>query len=135
MVPFLEARGLLHEAATPSALDTFHSAILGKRPVDFTANGFAGERRNVAAGRMPQKRRLADMELSPAITVLSAAWRQATMTDEQLAIQAVSDAQRILEEYLQPRPRNNERVILDRLVEVLERPDLLVAVTRMQSGR
>jgi hypothetical protein len=84
---------------------------------------------------MPQKRRLADMELYPAMTVLSAAWRQATMTDEQLAIQAVSDAQRILEEYLQPRPRNNERVILDRLVEVLERPDLLVAVTRMQSGR
>ena len=54
------------------------------------------------------------------------------MTDEQLALQAVSDAQRILEEYLEPRPRNNERIILDRLVEVLERPDLLVAVNRMQ---
>ncbi|MGY3420779.1 hypothetical protein ACVWZW_001254 [Bradyrhizobium sp. F1.13.4] len=27
------------------------------------------------------------------------------MTDEQLALQAVSDAQRILEEYLEPRPR------------------------------
>ncbi|MET4400181.1 hypothetical protein ABIB67_008379, partial [Bradyrhizobium sp. F1.2.1] len=26
------------------------------------------------------------------------------MTDEQLALQAVSDAQRILEEYLEPRP-------------------------------
>jgi hypothetical protein len=54
------------------------------------------------------------------------------MTDEQLALQAVSDAQRILEEYLEPRPRNNERLILDKLVEVLERPDLLVAVNRMQ---
>jgi hypothetical protein len=54
------------------------------------------------------------------------------MTDEQLALQAVSDAQRILEEYLEPRPRNNERIILDKLVEVLERPDLLVAVDRMQ---
>jgi hypothetical protein len=54
------------------------------------------------------------------------------MTDEQLALQAVCDAQGILEEYLQPRPRNNERVILDRLVEVLERPELLVAVNRMQ---
>ena len=54
------------------------------------------------------------------------------MTDQELALQAVSDAQRILEEYLQPRPRNNERVIIDRLVEVLERPDLLVAVDRMQ---
>ena len=54
------------------------------------------------------------------------------MTDEQLALQAVSDAQQLLEEYLEPRPRNNERVILDKLVEVLERPDLLVAVTRMK---
>ncbi|MFG3593729.1 hypothetical protein [Bradyrhizobium sp. RDI18] len=57
------------------------------------------------------------------------------MTDEQLALQAVSDAQRILEEYLEPIRRNNERVILDKLVEVLERPELLVAVTRMQGGR
>ena len=56
------------------------------------------------------------------------------MTDEQLALQAVSDAQQLLE-YLEPRPRNNERVILDKLVEVLERPDLLVAVTRMKGAR
>ncbi len=42
------------------------------------------------------------------------------MTDQQLALQAVSEAQRILEEYLEPRPHNHER-ILDRLVEVLER--------------
>lgn len=56
------------------------------------------------------------------------------MTDEQLALQAVSDAQRILEKYLEPRPRNNERIILDKLVEVLERPDLLVAVHRMLRG-
>jgi len=55
------------------------------------------------------------------------------MTDQQLAVQAVSDAQRILEEYLEPRPHNNEH-ILDRLVEVLERPDLLVAVDRLQRG-
>ena len=56
------------------------------------------------------------------------------MTDQQLALQAVSDAQRILEEYSEPRPRNNERIILDRLVEVLEQPDLLVAINRMQRG-
>jgi hypothetical protein len=55
------------------------------------------------------------------------------MTDQQLAIQAVSDAQRILEEFLEPRQHNNER-ILDRLVEVLERPDLVVAVGRLQRG-
>ena len=55
------------------------------------------------------------------------------MTDQQLALQAVSEAQRILEEYLEPRPHNQER-ILDRLVEVLERPDLVVAVDRLQLG-
>ncbi|PAY05377.1 hypothetical protein CK489_28725 [Bradyrhizobium sp. UFLA03-84] len=52
------------------------------------------------------------------------------MSDEDLALQAVSAAQEILEEYLEPRPRSNERMILDRLVEVLERPDLVVAVSR-----
>jgi hypothetical protein len=54
------------------------------------------------------------------------------VTDQRFALQAVSEAQRILEEYLQPRPRNNERRILDRLVEVLERPYLVVAVGRLQ---
>jgi len=54
------------------------------------------------------------------------------MTDQELALQAVSEAQQILEVYLQPRPQNNERRILDRLVEVLERPDLVIAVRRLQ---
>ena len=53
------------------------------------------------------------------------------MTDQQLTLQAINEAQLILEEYLQPRPQNNER-ILDKLVEVLERPDLVVAVSRLQ---
>jgi len=53
------------------------------------------------------------------------------MTDQQLALQAVREAQRILEEYLEPRPHDNER-LLDKLVEVLERPDLVVAVSRLQ---
>jgi hypothetical protein len=51
------------------------------------------------------------------------------MTDQQLALQAINEAQLILEEYA--RPQNNER-ILDKLVEVLERPDLVVAVCRLQ---
>jgi hypothetical protein len=55
------------------------------------------------------------------------------MTDQQLALRAMSEAQRILEEYLEPRPHNNERT-LDKLVEVLERPDVLVAVDRLQRG-
>ena len=53
------------------------------------------------------------------------------MTDQQLALEAINDAQLILEDYLRPRPQNNES-ILDRLVEVLERPDLVVAVSRLQ---
>jgi hypothetical protein len=56
-------------------------------------------------------------------------WKQ--MTDQQLALEAINEAQLILEDYLRPRPQNNER-ILDRLVEVLERPDLIVAVSRLQ---
>ena len=56
------------------------------------------------------------------------------MSDEDIALQAVSAAQEILEEYLEPRPRTNERLILDRLVEVLEQPSLIVAVNRMQRG-
>ena len=53
------------------------------------------------------------------------------MTDQQLAVQAISEAQLILEEYLRPRPQNDER-ILDKLVEVLECPGLVVAVSRLQ---
>jgi hypothetical protein len=53
------------------------------------------------------------------------------MTDQQLALQAMSDAKLILEEYLEPKPHNDER-LLDRLVEVFERPDIVVAVDRLQ---
>ena len=53
------------------------------------------------------------------------------MTDQQVAPQAINEAQLILEDYLRPRPQNHEH-ILDRLVEVLERPDLVVAVSRLQ---
>ena len=56
-------------------------------------------------------------------------WEQ--MTDQQLALEAINEVQLILEDYLRPWPQNNER-ILDRLVEVLERPDLIVAVSRLQ---
>ena len=50
------------------------------------------------------------------------------MTDQQLALEAINEAQLILEDYLRPRPQNR---ILDRLVEV-ERSDLVVAVSRLQ---
>ncbi|WP_284275000.1 hypothetical protein [Bradyrhizobium iriomotense] len=53
------------------------------------------------------------------------------MTDQQLALNAISEAQSILEDYFQPRPQSIERT-LDRLIEILERPDLVVAVNRLQ---
>jgi hypothetical protein len=53
------------------------------------------------------------------------------MTDKELTLEAVSKAQRILEEYLEPKPHDNER-LLTMLVDVLERPDVLVAVGRLQ---
>jgi len=52
---------------------------------------------------------------------------------DQLAVQAISEAQRILEEYLEPGHHDNER-LLDRLVEVLEQPSVLVAVDRLRRG-
>jgi hypothetical protein len=53
------------------------------------------------------------------------------MTDQELTLEAISKAQRILEEYLEPKPHDNER-LLTMLVDVLERPDVLVAVGRLQ---
>jgi hypothetical protein len=55
------------------------------------------------------------------------------MSDQELAVQAISEAQRILEEYLEPKHHDNEG-LLDRLVEVLERPSVLVAVDRLRRG-
>ena len=55
------------------------------------------------------------------------------MSDQELAVQAISEAQRILEEYLEPKHHDNEG-LLDRLVEVLERPAVLVAVDRLRRG-
>ena len=44
------------------------------------------------------------------------------MTDQQFALEAISEAQLILEDYLRPRPQN-ERILV---------PDLVVAVSRLQ---
>jgi hypothetical protein len=55
------------------------------------------------------------------------------MTDQELTLQAVSNAQRILEEYLEPRPHDNDH-LLSRLVEVLDRNDVVAAVGRLRHG-
>ena len=55
------------------------------------------------------------------------------MTDQQTMLQAVSNAQRILEEYLEPKPHDNER-LLNRLVEALDRNEVVTALRRLQHG-
>ena len=45
------------------------------------------------------------------------------MTDQQSALEAIGEAQLIPEDYLRPRPQNNERILA---------PDLVVAVSRLQ---
>jgi hypothetical protein len=55
------------------------------------------------------------------------------MTDQQTMLRAVSNAQRILEEYLEPKPHDNER-LLNRLVEVLDRNEVVTALRRLQHG-
>jgi hypothetical protein len=55
------------------------------------------------------------------------------LTDQQTMLLAVSNAQRFLDEYLEPRPHDNEW-LLNRLVEVLDRNEVVTAVSRLQQG-
>ena len=55
------------------------------------------------------------------------------MTDQQTMLRAVSNAQRILEEYLEPRPHDSERLLI-RLIEVLDRNEVVTALRRLQHG-
>jgi hypothetical protein len=55
------------------------------------------------------------------------------MTDQETMLQAVRNAQRILEEFLQPNLHDNER-LLTRLVEVLDRNEVVSAVSRLRQG-
>ena len=50
------------------------------------------------------------------------------MADQQLVLKAFNEAQR---KYLEPRPQSDERILAE-LVEVLERSDLVFAVSRLQ---
>jgi hypothetical protein len=59
--------------------------------------------------------------------------RDDVMTDQQLMLQAVCNAQNILEEYLEPRPHDNER-LLSLLVEVLDRSEVVAAIGRLSQG-
>ena len=53
------------------------------------------------------------------------------MTDQHLALRAIGEAQLTLEECLRSCPKDNAHT-LEKLVEVPERPSLIVAVGRLQ---
>jgi hypothetical protein len=55
------------------------------------------------------------------------------MNDQELMLHAVTKAQRILEEFLEPKLHDNER-LLGRLVEVLDRNEVVIAVSRLRQG-
>jgi hypothetical protein len=55
------------------------------------------------------------------------------MTDQQTMLQAISNAQRLLEEYLKPTIHDYER-LLSRLVEVLDRSEVVTAISRLRQG-
>jgi hypothetical protein len=59
--------------------------------------------------------------------------RDDVMTDQELMLRAVSNAQRIVEEYLEPGTHDSER-LLARLVEVLDRNEVVTAVSRLRQG-
>src|SRR5713226_5776594 len=59
--------------------------------------------------------------------------RDDIMTDQELTLQALSNAQPIFEEYLGPSPHDNES-LLGMLVEVLDRNDMVAAVSRLRQG-
>lgn len=53
------------------------------------------------------------------------------MTDSELAIYAMREAQLIISEYVQPGPRNCEAT-MNQLLSVLDRSDVVAAVGRLE---
>jgi hypothetical protein len=54
-------------------------------------------------------------------------------TDQQLILDAIEQAQRILAEYVAPGPRNPDGT-MEQLIAVLARPELVAAVKRVRAG-
>jgi urease gamma subunit len=55
-----------------------------------------------------------------------------TLSDEELTLYAIREAQIILADYVQPGPRDGERTI-QQLLEVLDRNDVIEAVDRLEA--
>jgi hypothetical protein len=56
------------------------------------------------------------------------------MSDQDLVLDAVEEAQRILAEYVQPGPRRNPDETINMLLFVLDRRDVIAAINRLRSG-
>jgi hypothetical protein len=56
-------------------------------------------------------------------------------TDRDLIIEALEEAQRILAEHLEPSARRYAPNTIDRLVSVLDRPEIVAAMERMKASR
>jgi hypothetical protein len=54
--------------------------------------------------------------------------------DQDVLMRAVEDARRILGEYIEPGPRNPARTV-ERLLAVLDRNDIILALDRMKRCR
>ena len=55
------------------------------------------------------------------------------LSDEELTLMALREAQLILADYVQPGPRDSEKTI-QQLLEVLDRDDVVEAVDRLEAG-
>jgi hypothetical protein len=61
--------------------------------------------------------------------------RRSIVSDQDLILDAVEDAQRILAEYLEPSSRRNPDATISMLVTLLRRRDVVAAVARLRARR
>jgi hypothetical protein len=56
------------------------------------------------------------------------------VSDQDLVLDAIEDAQRILAEYVEPTSRRNPEVTINMLLSLLDRRDVVSAVKRLRAG-
>lgn len=56
------------------------------------------------------------------------------MKDRDLVLEALEDAQRILAEHVEPGRRQNPLLTINRLLDILDREELVAAQARLKAG-
>jgi hypothetical protein len=56
------------------------------------------------------------------------------VSDQDLILDAIEDARRILAEYIEPASRRNPEITLGMLLFLLDRPEVVVAIARLRAG-